>query len=314
MRVALCLIILLNLSLFGVESSAYGEETMGHYTFVEHATLFESRSPLQRQKLTSRQVLRRQDHLQRRPESNLTRLNERNEHRESHLSQHQVEPSLSKKERNISPPNILFSAFSEMIISTLTAETSKRVRNLSKRTLKLGVKYGAKRFARGFINRHLHIGSNLALNRAMSDTFGHLVMGGIEWITHGQIDPRGVLGNVASTLGGALGSFSIYSLVSTYGIASTGASISSLSGAAATKATLAWLGGGSIASGGGGMVVGQVVLDTMSAGIGTLVAVGTTYLYGKWEESELRSFQRDVLLLVIERDPDTLLLNLNHAR
>ena len=62
------------------------------------------------------------------------------------------------------------------------------------------------------------------------------------------------------------------------------------------------------------MVVGQVVLDTMSAGIGTLVAVGTTYLYGKWEESELRSFQRDVLLLVIERDPDTLLLNLNHAR
>jgi hypothetical protein len=54
------------------------------------------------------------------------------------------------------------------------------------------------------------------------------------------------------------------------------------------------------------MIVGQVVLDTMSAGIGTLVAVGTKYLYGKWEESELRSFQTHVLLLVIERDADAL--------
>jgi hypothetical protein len=54
------------------------------------------------------------------------------------------------------------------------------------------------------------------------------------------------------------------------------------------------------------MIVGQVVLDTMSTGIKTLVAVGTKYLYGKWEESELRSFQTHVLLLVIERDADAL--------
>ena len=41
--------------------------------------------------------------------------------------------------------------------------------------------------------------------------------------------------------------------VTTFATASTGTAISSLSGAAATNATLAWLGGGSIAAGGGGM-------------------------------------------------------------
>jgi len=49
-------------------------------------------------------------------------------------------------------------------------------------------------------------------------------------------------------------------LVGTFGSASTGTAIGTLSGAAATNATLAWLGGGSIASGGGGMAAGSVVL------------------------------------------------------
>jgi hypothetical protein len=39
-----------------------------------------------------------------------------------------------------------------------------------------------------------------------------------------------------------------------------------LSGAAATNATLAWLGGGTIASGGGGMVLGTIVLQSLVAG------------------------------------------------
>lgn len=45
-----------------------------------------------------------------------------------------------------------------------------------------------------------------------------------------------------------------------FGIASTGTAISSLSGAAATNATLAALGGGSLAAGGGGMALGNAVL------------------------------------------------------
>ncbi|MDE6765158.1 MAG: hypothetical protein K2J52_02480 [Duncaniella sp.] len=42
--------------------------------------------------------------------------------------------------------------------------------------------------------------------------------------------------------------------------ASTGTAISQLSGAAARQATLAWLGGGSLASGGGGVAAGTTVL------------------------------------------------------
>jgi hypothetical protein len=52
--------------------------------------------------------------------------------------------------------------------------------------------------------------------------------------------------------------------VSTLASASTGTAISSLSGAAAQNATLAWLGGGSLASGGGGVAVGTAVLNLVT--------------------------------------------------
>jgi hypothetical protein len=56
-----------------------------------------------------------------------------------------------------------------------------------------------------------------------------------------------------------------WALISTYGAASTGTAIASLSGAAATNATLAWLGGGSLAAGGGGIAVGSAVLGGIVA-------------------------------------------------
>ena len=67
------------------------------------------------------------------------------------------------------------------------------------------------------------------------------------------------------------------SAVMAFGAASTGTAISSLSGAAATNATLAWLGGGSLAAGGGGMAAGSVVLGTITAtttGVFALAAAG----------------------------------------
>lgn len=54
-------------------------------------------------------------------------------------------------------------------------------------------------------------------------------------------------------------------LVGSYGLASTGTAIGTLSGAAASNATLAWLGGGSLAAGGGGMALGTVVLSGLAA-------------------------------------------------
>lgn len=55
------------------------------------------------------------------------------------------------------------------------------------------------------------------------------------------------------------------------GTASTGTAIASLSGAAATNATLALLGGGTIAAGGGGIAAGTAALGAATLGVGLLV-------------------------------------------
>lgn len=57
----------------------------------------------------------------------------------------------------------------------------------------------------------------------------------------------------------------VWGLVSLIGTASTGTAISSLSGVAATNATLAWFGGGSLATGGAGMAGGFLVLGGIVA-------------------------------------------------
>lgn len=66
--------------------------------------------------------------------------------------------------------------------------------------------------------------------------------------------------------GGAALAFGAYNGTMLLATASTGTAISTLSGAAATNATLAWLGGGSLAAGGGGMALGAVVLGGIVAG------------------------------------------------
>lgn len=60
--------------------------------------------------------------------------------------------------------------------------------------------------------------------------------------------------------------------VEAVGVASTGTAISSLYGAAAANATLAYLGGGAIAAGGYGMAVGTAILGGAATGPALLVA------------------------------------------
>ena len=67
-------------------------------------------------------------------------------------------------------------------------------------------------------------------------------------------------GAAAGAVGGALTAVGAYSAAMTFASASTGTAISALSGAAATNATLAFFGGGSLASGGLGMAGGMYVL------------------------------------------------------
>ena len=78
-------------------------------------------------------------------------------------------------------------------------------------------------------------------------------------------------GAAAGAVGGALTAFGAYNAAMALGAASTGTAISSLSGAAATNATLAFFGGGSLAAGGAGMTGGMMVLGGLVAGPALLV-------------------------------------------
>lgn len=70
---------------------------------------------------------------------------------------------------------------------------------------------------------------------------------------------------------GALTAFGAYGGTMMLASASTGTAIGTLSGAAATNATLAWLGGGTLAAGGYGVAGGTMVLGVMVAGPAMLV-------------------------------------------
>jgi len=98
-------------------------------------------------------------------------------------------------------------------------------------------------------------------------TFQEMVSGGI-----GALGAGGLSGLAAYGGAGALAS------------ASTGTAIGSLSGVAATNATLAWFGGGSLASGGLGMAGGMAVLGGIIAG--PVLAVGGMMLASKAEAAK----------------------------
>lgn len=78
-------------------------------------------------------------------------------------------------------------------------------------------------------------------------------------------------GATAGLAGGALTAFGAFNAASVLATASTGTAIGTLSGAAATNATLAFFGGGSLASGGLGMAGGAMVLGGLVAGPALLV-------------------------------------------
>ena len=101
-------------------------------------------------------------------------------------------------------------------------------------------------------------------------------LGTIEMNASEALKTTGIVGSIATVALTGVPSAVTWA-VSTLATASTGVAIKSLSGAAATKATLAWLGGGAISAGGGGVATGAAVLSGItyaSAGIFALAATG----------------------------------------
>lgn len=113
-----------------------------------------------------------------------------------------------------------------------------------------------------------------------------LLVDGIDVTMNLVTGPGGVDLNVGAWVAGVFGaagvaagaSAGVAGVASAVGTAGTGAAISGLSGVAAKSATMAWLGGGSLASGGGGMALGATALNVVTAGpallIGGFVVMG----------------------------------------
>jgi uncharacterized membrane-anchored protein YhcB (DUF1043 family) len=100
----------------------------------------------------------------------------------------------------------------------------------------------------------------------------------------------GVLGAVAGAgAAGAAAGFAVYGGVMALGAASTGTAISSLAGVAATNATLAAIGGGSLATGGLGMAGGTAILGAAVAGPVLAIA---GWAYNSHGEEALKNAQK----------------------
>ena len=112
---------------------------------------------------------------------------------------------------------------------------------------------------------------------------------------------KGVVGG--SVAGGAI-AFGAWSAATAFASASTGTAIATLSGAAATNATLAFFGGGAIAAGGAGIAAGTAVLGGLVAGpalalMGIIVAANASE---NLEKSRInianaRGFQNEINVL-----------------
>lgn len=108
----------------------------------------------------------------------------------------------------------------------------------------------------------------------------------------------GLGGAAAGTAGGFAASGAATAVVMALGTASTGVPIASLSGAAATNATLAALGGGSLAAGGGGMALGTTVLGAATLGVGLLIGGVIFGITGGKISSDAKKAQKE-----IEKEP-----------
>ncbi|MEE3851792.1 hypothetical protein VZC37_15725 [Gordonia sp. LSe1-13] len=113
-----------------------------------------------------------------------------------------------------------------------------------------------------------------------------------EWV-------RGVIGSVGA---GAGAGAATSAAATTFGVASTGAAISGLSGAAAESAALAWLGGGAVAAGGGGMALGALALNFVTIGPGLLVAGFVVKGQGKKAATQARAYQAEIEVEIANLD------------
>ena len=132
--------------------------------------------------------------------------------------------------------------------------------------------------------------AKLANPNIISD--GEVTVQDLEILDHVYGDTLKTLAGTGASVAGGVGAgvftaLGAYGLVGAFGTASTGTAIGSLSGAAASSATLAWFGGGSLAAGGLGMAGGTAVL-------GGIVAAPAIIGFGVFRQVKARKVQKEI--------------------
>lgn len=158
---------------------------------------------------------------------------------------------------------------------SIVDDARKRVDTQRQATNDALVDYGARKFRafNGVIDdfirtfgrlKNVELSQSLELDKLNLGDFSTQTLGGLRQDYQALKDAG--LGVGAGLGSGAALAFGAYNGTMMLATASTGTAISSLGGVAATNATLAWLGGGSLAAGGGGMALGTAVLGGIVAG------------------------------------------------
>lgn len=136
-----------------------------------------------------------------------------------------------------------------------------------------------------------------------------LIADGMDAGTNAFVGPGGMDLNPSDWIAGLLGSIGVGAgtsagmfTVAGMGTASTGAAISGLSGVAAESAMLAWMGGGALAAGGGGMALGAVALNFITLGPGLLVGGCVVMGQGQKAVTKAKKFKTEVEVAIAAFD------------
>jgi hypothetical protein len=118
-----------------------------------------------------------------------------------------------------------------------------------------------------------------------------------------DVDAVAWVGGVLRAAGAAAGANAgALAVANGIGIAGTGTPISALWGVAAENAALAWLGGGSLAAGGGGMALGAAALNFVTVGPALLLGGFVTKNQGTKALTKSKAYQAKVAVAVAELD------------
>ena len=128
---------------------------------------------------------------------------------------------------------------------------------------------------------------------------GGLTPGQVREFERAAMKARDVLvSGVGASAAGAVVSAGAYGTMMTFGVASTGTAIGSLSGAAATNATMAAFGGGAISAGGLGIAGGTIVLGAVAVAPAVLVLGLVARRYGDKALARAKAYAEEVRIYV----------------